>query len=281
MKLVLTQDNRQRARTAGFTLIELLVVIAIVAILAALLLPALSRAKEQANSAKCKSNLRQIALALQSYVNDTEAYPLSSSATGPTIRAGQPYTRWHTDLKPYLGQDWIDPIYKCPSKTAYEDQMTAMGNVISVYGSYGYNDHGVEKYESTIRLGLDGSYEWSPDASEWHPRRASSVKNPSDMIALGDCIYGQVYAEPKPGGGIDPKYVGGTDSFSMSLRRAIGTDPTRSAAMTRERQRHGGRYNVAFCDSHVESLKTNALFATEITVLKRWNYDNEPHPKEL
>jgi prepilin-type processing-associated H-X9-DG protein len=67
----------------------------------------------------------------------------------------------------------------------------------------------------------------------------------------------------------------------MSLRRAIGTDPTRSAAMTRERQRHGGRYNVAFCDSHVESLKTNALFTTEITVLKRWNYDNEPHPKEL
>ena len=159
--------------------------------------------------------------------------------------------------------------------------MTAMGNVISVYGSYGYNDHGVEKYESTIRLGLDGSYEWSPDASEWHPRRASSVKNPSDMIALGDCIYGQVYAEPKPGRGIDPKYVGGTDSFSMSLRRALGTGPARSAAMERERRRHGGRYNVAFCDGHVESLKTNALFATDVTVLKRWNYDNEPHPKEL
>ena len=72
-----------------------------------------------------------------------------------------------------------------------------MGNVISVYGSYGYNDHGVEKYESTIRLGLDGSYDYDPLGSEWHPRRAASVKNPSDMIALGDCIYGQIYAEPK------------------------------------------------------------------------------------
>ena len=67
----------------------------------------------------------------------------------------------------------------------------------------------------------------------------------------------------------------------LRLRRAIGTGPARSAAMERERRRHSGRYNVAFCDGHVENLKTNALFATDMTVLKRWNYDNEPHPKEL
>src|SRR3989442_4641447 len=62
-------------RAGGFTLTELLVVIAVIAILAALLLPTLSRAESSAKSAACKSNLRQQGLALIMYVDDYGKYP--------------------------------------------------------------------------------------------------------------------------------------------------------------------------------------------------------------
>src|SRR5690606_2701582 len=65
------EDRKSRARLA-FTLIELLVVIAIITILAALLMPALSRAKESGKSAVCIGNLRQIGIALQIYVEGND-----------------------------------------------------------------------------------------------------------------------------------------------------------------------------------------------------------------
>ena len=81
---------RQTRSDAAFTLIELLVVIAIIAILAAMLLPALARAKESGLRAKCKSNLRQIALAMRIYADDNKDRL-------PYINGNQP-SNWPWDL---------------------------------------------------------------------------------------------------------------------------------------------------------------------------------------
>ena len=68
-------QNENSPSDHGFTLVELLVVIAVIAILAALLLPVLAKGKAAAKSAACKSNLRQLGLALNIYVNDYGKYP--------------------------------------------------------------------------------------------------------------------------------------------------------------------------------------------------------------
>jgi len=94
---------KKHAVRCGFTLIELLVVTAIMAILAAMLLPALSQARERARSAVCMSNLKQVGISFEMYKLDfEERYPDNPN--------------WKTKLWVYVSDDMRGKISKCPSR---------------------------------------------------------------------------------------------------------------------------------------------------------------------
>ena len=168
----LAASRSSQSGTTAFTLIELLVVIAIIAILAAILFPAFARARENARSASCQSNLKQIGLGFAQYTQDYDGgYPIpgvgiSWNGTDPTT--GNP--SWMQQIFPYTKSQ---QLYKCPS-----DSDSNYSYFISVKAAW----------EANIAAG---------NAAKFVPTRDQAIQFPSAFVLSGD---------------VDSKAFGATDA---------------------------------------------------------------------
>ncbi|MBE6402776.1 MAG: DUF1559 domain-containing protein [Lentisphaerae bacterium] len=175
-----------RVKLNSFTLIELLVVIAIIAILAAMLLPALSAARESARASKCINNLKQLGLSAFAYAGDNNDFVVSYTTTYGGITDAPPlFSHYSTGSnscflvyyqKGYLANEvWglaeaydtkiravYERYYKCPSDSVYFSKRAGSGStyvsycwVAGVGDKYKAQGIGDSKTPSRIRIGLD------------------------------------------------------------------------------------------------------------------------------
>ncbi len=241
-------NNRSSgARQKAFTLIELLVVIGTIALLMAIMLPALNRARAQTRTVVCLSNLRQLGLAFACYANDYDDYAM------PLFE--QPDTYWwgrklsdgidHTKgfIWPYLKSELKkESVYECPAQR---------------YGSYGLQSKpgwvpdGPQWITSTY--GYNGYY-LSPPKSPWSQityrpwQKITTVIKPAEVIAFADTLLDWDDTGENPDveniALLDPPYKLSLDATEWG----INGHPTTCF-------RHNNRANVVFVDGHCRPMK--------------------------
>ncbi|MBX2850111.1 MAG: DUF1559 domain-containing protein [Phycisphaeraceae bacterium] len=256
MRRAFTLIELLATRKRGFTLIELLVVISIIALLIAILLPALGTARRSAQAIQCSNNLKQIMLATYGYsIENKSVFPVGLNNARDTWI-------WPSLIRDFADAEGLEAEwFKCPSTDQTTVWDVSFGSGLPAqYGyqademrllpstdlkfSYGYNIWG--RAPTTPARGM-GAYEGGGDV------KVSQVVSPSEMIAFADSSGWEFSTEAYSG------FVG--------LER-VSQYPG---------DIHSGNANFAFADGHVEAInKEDATDLTDTDNLKRWHRDNKP-----
>jgi prepilin-type N-terminal cleavage/methylation domain-containing protein/prepilin-type processing-associated H-X9-DG protein len=265
------QSPKPQRIPMAFTLIELLVVIAIIAILAALLLPGLAAAKQQANTTKCASNMRQLGFGFSLFSSDNaETYPAAACAGADNTQYS-----WDTSINHYIGgnaslnqatldngaidQTLTPPILRCPSDIgadSYWDAGSSLGR-----RSYAMN-YIAPAFDGGTVLGTPlptpidglGVYWTAPTTSSTALGYKTSVlRKPAGTINLveepsGDNIIGNVW----PSFSIAPANFGDYGQGTGECYQTDGNDSNNYGLALYKLQ--ANRFNYLFFDNHVSLL---------------------------
>jgi len=262
-------------RSHGFTLVELLVVISIIAMLLAILMPTLSKAREQAKCVVCQNKLKQVVLCLNLYANDNQG----STVQGWTgwkkyddAAHGGTGGLWMDSLRTYfadLNELCLCPITPRPTTLGYypvdwDTSKVAWGEFPNVNdGSAGnwamagrYGSYGMNGWICNVPSEVTDSYTGGIINKQNAPRfwRKINVPNAHQVPMIGDCAFDTGW----------PDY---TNTIPMK-KSGIGTSGSAdSANMLRfALNRHRWRVNMAFMDGSIRTMKLLELW-TEC----KWN----------